>query len=88
MSSVPLPHKQNSPQQSGSEDPPAAGFFKCTDRFHSSSRQTVVYRFVGRLSDPADPVCTLSGWVNGIGSDETVGKGLAPDLGEAAIGTA
>ena len=43
---------------------------------------------VGRAHEPADPVCTLSGWLNGIGSDETVGKGLAPDLGEAAIGTA
>ena len=44
--------------------------------------------FVGRSHDSADPVCTLSGRLNGIGSDETVGKGLAPDLGEAAIGTA
>ena len=43
---------------------------------------------VGRAHEPADPVCTLSGCLNGIGSDETVGKGLAPDLGEAAIGTA
>ena len=30
---------------------------------------------VGRFSEPADPVCTLSGWLNGIGSDETVGMG-------------
>ena len=51
-------------------------------------RQIGVYRFVGRFSDPADPVCTLSGWLNGIGSDETVGMGLAPSVGEAAIGTA
>ena len=43
---------------------------------------------VGRAHEPADPVCTLSGWVNGIASDETVGKGLAPDLREAAFGTA
>ena len=52
------------------------------------TQQIVVCRFVGRGHDPADPVCTLSGWVNGIGSDETVGKGLAPSVGEAAIGTA
>ena len=43
---------------------------------------------VGRAHEPADPVCTLSGWVNGIGSDETVGKGLAPSSREAAFGTA
>ena len=54
----------------------------------SLTQQTVVCRFVGRGHDPADPVCTLSGWLNGIGSDETVGKGLAPDLREAAFGIA
>ena len=43
---------------------------------------------VGRAHEPADPVCTLSGWLSGIGSDETVGKGLAPDHREAAFGTA
>ena len=43
---------------------------------------------VGRAHEPADPVCTLSGWLNGIGSDETVGKGLAPDHRKAAFGTA
>ena len=57
-------------------------------RLSSAVRQIGVCRFVGRFSEPADPVCTLSGWVNGIGSDETVGKGLAPSVGEAAIGTA
>ena len=43
---------------------------------------------VGRAHEPANPVCTLSGWLSGIGSDETVGKGLAPDHREAAFGTA
>ena len=47
-----------------------------------------VQAIVGRGHDPADPVCTWSGWLNGIASVKTVGKGLAPDLGEAAIGTA
>ena len=35
---------------------------------------------VGRAHEPADPVCSLSGWLNGIGSDKTVGKGLAPSV--------
>ena len=40
---------------------------------------------VGRAHEPADQVCSLSGWVNGIVSDETVGKGLAPSVREAAL---
>ena len=43
---------------------------------------------VGRSHDSADQVCSLRGWVNGIASDETVGKGLAPDHRVAAFGTA
>ena len=52
------------------------------------TQQIVVFSFVGRGHDPADPVYTLSGWLNGIGSDETVGKGLTHDHRKAAFGTA
>ena len=64
--------------------------FFCADSRSSAIGQIVVCgeAIVGRFSDPADPDCTLRGWLNGIGSDETVGKGLAPDLREAAFGTA
>ncbi len=35
----------------------------------------VAQPIVGRAHEPADQVCSLSGWLNGIGSDETVGMG-------------
>ena len=40
-----------------------------------------------KFSAPANQDCSSDGWMNGIASDETVGMGLAPSVGEAAIGT-
>ena len=61
--------------------------FFCADSRSSAIGQNVVCveAIVGRSHDSADQVCSLSGWVNGNASDETVGKGLAPDLREAAF---